>query len=335
MAQIGAGITIGSGVGLLAKAPISAISWTTATPTVGGQYVAASPTQIIYSGVASGFNISTSTDGTSWSTTTLPTPSGSQAPNQVIYANGQWVITGNPFTCSWTSTNGTSWTVHNFSQPTGTSGAIQSNLVYGSGLYVGMITDNTVDEYPIALYSSDGVTWNTSTVTNAQATGRVLSLATNGTQFYGFDAGYSAWHYSSADGTTWTSTEGFVGGNSYGSTWDAERGFMTQQASPPTIYVNNRPADATDWSAVTTITTPLGGYSIVAFETTGNPTILIQSAWGAGANCSVSYDGGYTFTTTTLPQDAGFNNCNATVFNNKIYILTAYPTLAAIIGSPY
>jgi hypothetical protein len=322
-----------TGGGITASGTPGAISWTTATPTISGSYAAASPTQIIYSG--SGLNISTSTDGVAWSTTTLPTPSGAQTANQVIYANGQWVIAGNPFTCSWTSTDGTTWTVHNFSQPTGTSNGIQSNLVYGSGLYVGMITDNTANSYPIALYSSDGVTWNTSTVAGAQVGGRAVSLATNGTQFYGFDASYSAYHYSSVNGTSWTSTSGYIGGNSYGSTWDAERGFMTQQASPPTIYVNNRPNDATDWSAVTTITTPLGGYSIVAFPRTVTPTILIQNAWGATANSSISYDGGYTFTTTILPQNAAFNNNNATVFKNKIYILTTYPTLAAIIGSPY
>jgi hypothetical protein len=333
------GMTV-TGGGFTAAGVNPAISWSTATATISPSYVSASPTRIISSG--SGLNISTSTDGVAWSTTTLPTPSGSQTANQVIYANGQWVIAGNPFTCSWTSTDGTSWTVHNFSQPTGTAGAIEPNLVYGNGLYVGMIHDNTANSYMVGLYSSDGVTWSTSTITNTSGAGpNVRSLATNGTQFFGWDGSYSQYYYTSTNGTTWTNS--FISGglgNSGSSTWTAERGFMYQPVSPGYFGCNNNPSSATDWSAYSTVSTTLSsGLGIMAFPISGMPTILIQTPLAnvdVSAILSVSYDGGYTFVNTTLPSNSGYLGGQfGTIFKNKIYLFR-YDGLTntVFIGSP-
>ena len=328
------GMTV-TGGGVTAAGTPGAISWATATATIIGSYVSASPTRIIRSGA--GLDISTSTDGVTWNTTTLPTPSSSQTANQVIYANGQWVIAGNPFTCSWTSTDGTSWTVHNFSQPTGTSGAMEPNLVYGNGLYVGMIHDNTANSYMVGLYSSDGVTWNTSTITNISgASTNVRSLATNGTQFFGWDGSYSQYYYTSTNGTTWTNSFISAGlGNSGSSTWTAERGFMYQAYVVGNFGVNNNPSSATNWSAYSTVSTTLSSaFGILAFPISGIPTILIQTPYtNASAILSVSYDGGYTFVNTTLPSNSNYLSGQfGTIFKNKIYIFNG---VTVFIGSPY
>jgi hypothetical protein len=210
-----------------------------------------------------------------------------------------------------------------------------TNLVYGNGLYVGMINDNTANSYAVGLYSSDGVTWNASAITSPVGT-VPYSLATNGTEFFGWSSSASQYYYTSTNGTTWTNSFISIGlGNSGSSTWTAERGFMYQAYVVGNFGVNNNPSSATNWSAYSTVSTTLSSaYGILAFPISEIPTILIQTPYtNASAILSVSYDGGYTFVNTTLPSNSGYLSGQfGTVFKNKIYI---FNDTTVFIGSPY
>jgi len=89
----------------------------------------------------------TSTNGTSWSSATMPA-----APYYVSYVNNMWFMTTGSGTTYYTSTDGASWT----SRSTLPSAKIWNGIGYVNGVYWTADTGGTT-----SAYSLDGINWTT------------------------------------------------------------------------------------------------------------------------------------------------------------------------------
>jgi len=148
----------------------------------------------LYVAVGSSGKLTTSTDGTTWTTRT--SGFGSYI-NDVTYGDGLYVAVGGPYSSPTlaTSPDGTTWT-------TRTSGLskVISAVTYGDGLYVAVGLDGGIATSP------DGTTWTTRTSGFGSTPIRGV---TYGDGLY-VAVGDSGKLTTSTDGTTWTSrTSGF------------------------------------------------------------------------------------------------------------------------------
>jgi len=157
-----------------------------------------------YSGAAGLY--ATSTTGTTWTNSTLPTVSGAFEYTAVAYnGSNQYValIGGSGGTRHIaTSSNATSWT--------GTVNALTANsywkdIVYGAGRYVAIRGDSAAVNY-----STNGTSWTNATVTSGS--GEMSGIAygqISGVDYFVTVAGYSTGSqvssYSTNGGVTWTS----------------------------------------------------------------------------------------------------------------------------------
>jgi len=136
-----------------------ATTWTLVTTASSGSWnrVASTGTTMVATSSLTPFAWRSTNSGASWSpvTTTL-TASG-----QVIYAGSQFIIT--QASIIYTSSAGDTWTT----QTDGTTDTYDEIAYSGSVYFVGSSTSNT----NVGIRSTDGVTWNASTLTALEAAG--------------------------------------------------------------------------------------------------------------------------------------------------------------------
>jgi uncharacterized delta-60 repeat protein len=150
------------------------------------------------------FSISYSSDGTTWTPSTLPV--GNNGLGDVIFGEDKFVaITANNSNQAAYSTDGITWTA-----TTLPSAGNWNSLAYGNGKFVAIrpsfnVPVNTEDGVIFvssykAAYSTDGITW---TETQLPATGSWLSVTYGDGKFVAI-ARYSSTSAYSTDGITWT-----------------------------------------------------------------------------------------------------------------------------------
>jgi hypothetical protein len=171
-----------------------------ATPTLFAAYPynTASSSFAILPSNYSGFQMSTSSNGTAWTNTTAVAPTDNFAAplsinDQYAYANGIYValIYGNTYA---TSTDSVNWTIRTYNVQ-----GIEPKLITSSGtLFVAATTVTST----LVMTSSDGITWTNRTIPST--TVNRLDFAPGGTLFF-ISTNSSTQMYSSSDGITWNS----------------------------------------------------------------------------------------------------------------------------------
>ena len=159
-------------------------------------------------------NISTSSDGTTW---TLRTSGTSNCLYGVAYGNSMYVAVGYRKTLL-TSTDGISWTDRSVSD-----NAYFKGIVYGGSKFVAIGNDN------ISYSSTDGITWT-------KGSAGYLYCITYGNSLY-VAGGHSGKIMTSSDGNTWTSQTSGVSrrltGASYGNSLYVLTGYNGQIITSP------------------------------------------------------------------------------------------------------
>ena len=109
-----------------------------------------------YVAVSQGLNAAYSTNGTSWTASTMPS---SNSWYGVTYGNGYFVaVQGSGSTPGAYSTNGTTWTAS-----TMPSADTWIGVTYGNGYFVAVASNTT----PNGAYSTNGITWTANTMPSA------------------------------------------------------------------------------------------------------------------------------------------------------------------------
>jgi hypothetical protein len=138
--------------------------------------------------------ISTSTDGTTWTTPVQNTTLGANNWYGLCYNGDKFVTLSSNGSIS-TSTDGTTWTTP--SQISNLGDHSWQALTYGNGKFVGISSAGWVSD------SSDGTTWNTSTRdTNLAAYQGVSSITYGNNKFVAL--GRAGYVWTSTDGITWS-----------------------------------------------------------------------------------------------------------------------------------
>ena len=140
---------------------------------------------------ASTTTVAYSTNGFSWSTSTLPSTASWQ---DVAYGNGRYVMVSYGSTTGAISTDGITW-----STSTLPSASNWISIAYGNGIFVTVSRTSG----STAAYSTDGVTWSTSSIVGWPNNGQKIVFG-NG-RFVAIANSTSTAYYST-DAITWTST---------------------------------------------------------------------------------------------------------------------------------
>ena len=147
----------------------------------------------IYVAITSTGYISTSTDGTTWTTPTKNTNLGSNIWNNVFYDNTKFILISSSGYIS-TSTDGTTWTAA--VQNTDLGNNSWQDIAYNGTLYVAVSTSGYIST------STDGTTW-TPAVQDSNLGNRIwASLIYANSKFIVIST--SGYISTSTDGTTWT-----------------------------------------------------------------------------------------------------------------------------------
>ena len=282
----GVGLITNDGASWTAGSVFSGVTWRGAT--FGGS------TFVI---VGQGGYLSTSTDGTAWTTRT----SSFDANNifDVAYAGGTFVASGQNSN-SGASMIATSTSVDTWTQRTTAMSAAGLRIAFGTGIWVNCSNNGAIQTSP------DAINWTNRTAPLGSGTA-VYALEFGGTVFVAAGAGGKL--STSADGTAWTArtssfSSSIISGVAYsGSLWVI-------------VGASGKAATSTDATTWTLRTTPTAnGLESVWY---GNGTfIAVTDISGTADNILVSYDG----ITWTLRNSAAAATMYAGAFGSGRHIL--------------
>jgi len=226
-----------------------------------------------------------SSDGNSWTATSLTGTSAFSSGNCIAYLNGNYLIGGGNSTASIaTSTNGIDWTVRTTPTTTGIN-----KFAYGAGVYVAVGNSGNI-------FSSPNLATWTSRAAGAQAFGDVIF--DNG-QFVAVGAAGAC--YTSSDGLTWT-TRSAGSTQFYKVIWAAGTiNLFVAIGVGGLLYTS---PDGTTW---TSRSAGSATFSDIAFDSTNNVLVLV----GLSGTVYTSTNG-TTWTNRTL-------GVNTVVLGNVIY----------------
>jgi len=236
-------------------------------------------------------NASTSTDGITWTLTTMPV---SAAWRSVAYGNGVFAAVANSATSAATSTDGITWTL-----TTLPSSASWYLVTYGNGVFVAVAYGPTTT----AASSTDGITWTLRTMPSS-ANWRTV---TYGNGVFAAVANNSTTAASSTDGVTWT-----LRTMPASATWSSTtygNGIFAAVANGPSTNA----ASSTDGITWTLRTLPAVAFWVsVAYGNGVFATIAPSSSSAASSTDGVTW---------TLRTNASSSaNWNAMVYGNGVFV---------------
>lgn len=238
---------------------------------------------------------STSTDGTSWSNSTLPSNTGWHS---ITYANGKFVAVATSGVAAY-STDGVTWT-----SATMPSASSWISVTYGNGKFVAIGQSSTA-----AAYSTDGISWTAATLPS-NVNWQLVTYG--GTKFVAVAYNTTNAAYSS-DGITWTAAN-MPSASSWSSVVYGASKFVAvaSNATGSAAYSS----DGITWTAITLPTTEAGQsiiYGGSKFVTVGN-----------GGHAAYSTDG-ISWTVSAMSSSASWQ---AVAYGNGRYIATPWNSSA-------
>jgi hypothetical protein len=283
-----------------------------------------------------------------WSNATLPSPTIAQAPNGVYYGNGTFLITGSSNTCMWSSTNnGSTWSVTNYTSGTyygqSTYTTSRANPFYCNGAWQMPVSGGSSPYTHAILTSSNGTSWSVGgTITTSVTTDALAGTwATNAAQTAAL--GWGNWsgavqYYStavnSASQSHWIPSPGNYYGGAVAWIPDQNAFMVTLLSGTYVVYVPVSQMGTGPGTPVVATTASLG--SSIGVLSTSKPSIIaIASDVAASATHPISFDGGNTWTTTTLPSAPGTGEyIGFTSFNGQMFAWTGATDHLAFVGTP-
>jgi hypothetical protein len=333
-----------------------AIDWTALTfPAGTGIPTPGSTTLVAYNSTNS--NIQYMNTSGVWTSSSLPTPTVSTYPEGIIYGNNTFLIPGANGLCMWSSTNGgASWSVTNYTSGTtfgqttynasGDSwrvtgifycnGAWQMSVVGGSsGAYThGLLTSSNGTSWSVAEAMSNVTQTLDSSVGNwavntAGTAALAASTSENYTTYYSTAVNTASQFNSSSD---WTSPLLAGVGGCIGWVPDQNAFAVVNNGTNigyiPVSQFTTGPGTNKTTGTINT------GLSIAVLSNTGKSSVVVLSASAAGATTHpISFDGGSTWTTTTLPSVGSSDNMYFLSFNKQLYAWSDYADIAYV-GTP-